>query len=206
MQMDLVILAADGAIAAALEGILSRRDALAIRLPAFKIFTHMHRDPGCFLEAHNFLRPFARDCKHGLVVFDRKGSGQESRTRVEIQEDVTRRLAANAWTDRAKAIVIDPELEAWVWSDSPQVDRCLGWSARSPALREWLSNQGLWDPSMTKPQNPELAFVRALREVRKPMSSSIFSDLARSVSLLRCRDEAFAELRGTLTMWFGGQS
>ena len=54
------------------------------------------------------------------------------------------RLAANGWNDRAKAIVVDPELESWVWADSRVVEDVLGWPGHAEDLRSWLcSNEFL---------------------------------------------------------------
>lgn len=113
-------------------------------------------------------------------------------------------MSKNGWGDRAAAIVIEPELEAWVWSISKQVDEKLGWSNRSPKLREWLQREtAFWPADQAKPARPKEAMEKALREVRKPRSSSIFEDLAKSVSLKGCSDPAFAKLTGKLVEWFG---
>ena len=111
---------------------------------------------------------------HALVVFDREGSGHESDPVSDLEEEVTRRLAAAGWGDRAAAIAIDPELEVWVWSDSPHVDRCLGWEGEQPSLRAWLEEQGMWPPGEPKPQDPKLAVELALRRARKPRSSALY--------------------------------
>jgi hypothetical protein len=33
--------------------------------------------------------------------------------------------AANGWRDRSCVVVLDPELEAWIWDSSYQVDRII---------------------------------------------------------------------------------
>jgi hypothetical protein len=201
--MDLVIVAADGSIEAAMRGVLSRHEALGIRPVTYDVFTHVHRDPGCLLEADDLLRPLACRYRYALVAFDRLGSGRHDLGRQALQQLVVTRVSQAAWRGRVRVLVLDPELEAWVWSDSPQVDRCLGWSGRIPALRQWLAAEGLWPPERPKPPDPKVAFRAALREAGRPVSSAIFADLARSVSLHRCTDPAFAELRGILQGWFG---
>jgi hypothetical protein len=101
--------------------------------------------------------------------------------------------------------VIDPELEVWVWSQSPEVDRALGWSQRQPDLRTWLQSQDLLLERGQKPVDPKRAMHEALRCVRKPPSAAIFSQLAQNVSTQRCRDSAFLKLRSTLRTWFEAQ-
>ncbi|OGQ79159.1 MAG: hypothetical protein A2289_03140 [Deltaproteobacteria bacterium RIFOXYA12_FULL_58_15] len=98
------------------EGLLSARcESLNIRSLVCEIIVDaIGRDPGCF----------------------RRGSADE------IESDVRQRLHVAGWNNRADVIVIRPELEAWVWSDSPHVDTVLGWNDRQPDLRSWLVTQG----------------------------------------------------------------
>lgn len=203
---DLVVLVADKNMEAAVGGLLSRPQALGMRPIQFDVYIHPYRDPGCFDSGHDFLRPFTRQYAHGLLMFDRVGSGQDQRSGVELETETQRRLSSNGWDDRADAIVLDPELEVWVWSDSPHVDRCLGWEGRSPDLRTWLRDQSLWQRSTAKPSDPKTAVESALRLVRKPRSSSIYADLANSVSVQRCKDTAFMKFRQTLAGWFPSTS
>jgi len=90
------------------------------------------------------------------------------------------------WRERAAAIVVDPEIDAWVWSDSPRVEAVLGWTGRDPDLRSWLRDHELLDPSSPKPGRPKEAVEKALQLVRKPRSSALYRQLAREVGLARC--------------------
>lgn len=202
-QGDLFCLAADRDIEEALQGLLARPQSLQIRPITATIRTHPNRDPGCYLRAHDFLRSFPRWFVHALVVFDREGCGNESHSREELEKEVEDRLQAAGWGDRARVVVMDPELEAWVWSDSPQVEKALGWAGRAPALRSWLIESGFLAQAADKPSRPKEAVELALRLVRKPRSSAIYREIAESVSLRRCRDPAFAKLRLILQDWFG---
>lgn len=202
-EKDLVALVADKNMQFCLQGLLSRPEALAIRAIRFDpLYVHPERDPGCLRRAHDFLRPMARTHQHALVMFDRVGCGS-SNTRDELEEMVTRRLRENGWGDRAETIVLDPELEVWVWADSPEVARCLGWRHRAPDLRKWLQEQDLWASEARKPADPKQAAESVLRYVRRPRSSALYKDLASNVSLRKCSDPAFLKLRGILTRWFG---
>ncbi|HUW81404.1 MAG TPA: hypothetical protein VMZ31_01260 [Phycisphaerae bacterium] len=135
-------------------------------------------------------------------MFDRVGSGREGDPVSDLEEQVTRRLSAAGWGNRASAITIDPELEVWVWSDSPHVDRCLGWEGQQPSLRMWLEEQGMWSPNEPKPKDPKRAVELALRHARKPRSSAVYRQLADTVGLQRCSDPALARLRALLRTWF----
>ena len=97
--------------------------------------------------------------------------------------------------------MLDPELEAWVWSDSPHVDDVAGWKNRRPSLRRWLISQDYLQEGATKP-GPKEALEAALRTVRKPRSASLYRQLAEKVSLRRCNDPSFLELKTVLTAWF----
>lgn len=198
----LVIVVPDKTYRVVLAAILRRHNSLAISSITPDILVHMDRDPGCLNDAPALLRSFLPTHEHALVMFDWHGCGRENHTAAKLQEDVEGALRGTGWGNRAACVVVYPELEAWVWSDSPHVDRCLGWAGRQPSLRQWLSQQGLWNPDHPKPTNPQEAMELALREVRTPKSSSIFEELAASVSLSRCVDPAFLRLRETLGRWF----
>lgn len=202
-QKDLAVLAADADTEFLLRGLLARSSALGIRALSLDVFRHPHHDPGCLLESHDFLRAMLRSHLHALVVFDREGCGQEHLSRTQIEDQVEQLLARNGWADRAAAVVIDPEVEQWLWSPSQDLDRATGWLGRSPDLRAWLASQGHLQPGSGKPGRPKEAFAAALRRVNKPPSSSIFHQLGGSLPVQGCSDPAFAKLRMSLNAWFG---
>jgi hypothetical protein len=201
-RKDLVCLVADKSIEASLKGLFSRFRSLRFRQVIFDLFVHPDRDPGCLLRSHDFLRPFANQYQHALVVLDQEGCGQDEVERTVLESDIEGRLGGTGWGDRTAAIVIAPELENWVWSNSPHVDRALGWEGRTVPLRSWLREEGFLQPGSTKPLQPKRAVDLALRTVRIPRSSAIYLALAQSVSTERCTDPAFAKLRRCLREWF----
>lgn len=205
MSADLVILAPDKNMEAALRGIISRNESVGIPPISFDLFVHPERDPGCLHRAHDFLRPFLGSYDHALVVFDRIGSGQETLASTDLETTVLGKLSNSGWGDRAKVLVIDPELEVWVWSDSPHVADCLGWRERPDDMRSWLAHQQLWPLRDAKPHDPKHAVELVLRQVGRPRSSAIYGQLASTVSFQRCTDIAFRSLIATLQKWFRGQ-
>jgi hypothetical protein len=201
---DLVVLAACKDAQFAVEGILSRRKALCIRPICVEYVRHPEKDPGVARRAQEMLRLYHKTHAHALAVFDREGCGREHQnSRLDLERKIEDALQAAGWGNRAAAIVIDPELEAWIWSDSPHVDAALGWAGRTPDLRTWLRGQGLLATGAVKPARPKEAMLAALREVRVARSSNTYAALAKRVSLNRCSDEAFVKLKETLRRWFG---
>lgn len=200
---DLVCLVADKNIEQTLRALLATRpQSLKIRDLTFEIYVHPESDPACSRRAHDFLRPFVNSFSYALVVFDREGSGQERLTRETLEENLETLLSGSGWAERAAVVAIDPELEAWVWSRSPNVAAALGWHGKSPSLATWLIQKGFLAKDQTKPSRPKESLEMALREVRKPRSSSIYFQLAQKVGLLGCEDPAFAKLRSCLARWF----
>ncbi|MCX5772792.1 MAG: hypothetical protein NTZ09_21325 [Candidatus Hydrogenedentes bacterium] len=100
-QKDLVVLVADGTMKNALMGILNRPESIAIRNITFQIYPHHRHDPGCLLESHDFLRRFAGQFYHALVVFDKEGCGREHCSKDELEAEVKSRLSASGWGERA---------------------------------------------------------------------------------------------------------
>jgi hypothetical protein len=201
-RRDLAVLVADKNMEFALGGLLTRHRSMGIRPVTFTIYRHPERDPGCFRFAHDLMRSSSSNHAHALVMFDREGCGREDLTRGELEQKVEARLAQNGWNDRAVAIVLDPELEVWVWSDSPHVDAALGWEGQHQSLRTWLVQNGFANTQREKPMHPKEAVERVLRLVRKPRSSSIYRQLANGVDFEACTDQAFVKFRATLRNWF----
>lgn len=201
-RRDLVVLVADKNMEFSLKGILQRPQSIGIHQIDFVIYQHFHRDPGCLLEGHEFLRHFSKIYRHALVMFDREGCGREHLKRIELEKEIEERLSSSGWGNRAAAIVIDPELENWVWSDSPELDAAIGWQGMFTPLRTWLKYKNFLADNSLKPSPPKKAFEDALKKVRKPRSSSIYKQIADKVSLKRCHDPAFLKLKGKLLQWF----
>jgi hypothetical protein len=199
---DLICVVADKNMEAALESILKRHDALGIREITFDIVVHPRRDPGVFREGVELLFSFKAKYQRGLLLLDASWDGAPK----DISSQLDRALADAGLCDWARVVLIDPELEVWVWSDSPHVEEALGWSGREPSLRQWLVQRGFLTENSPKPKDPKAAVEAALCEARKPRSSAIYRTLASNVSLRRCRDSSFQCLRQTLQEWFGSMS
>ncbi len=202
---ELIVLAADKSIQQTIEALLARPDALGIRPLArgnWDIVIQPQHDASLYLTAHEFLRPQSSRYRYALTVSDRHGSGRGEETREEMERSIEDRLAHSGWNENRAAVVIDPELEVWVWSDSPQVEAVVGWKGHTLSLRHWLAEEGYLIEDQSKPLSPQECLAKALRKARKPRSSSLFRELAEKVSFRRCTDPAFGKLCAVLREWF----
>ncbi|MCY4137829.1 MAG: hypothetical protein OXF56_06140 [Rhodobacteraceae bacterium] len=200
---DLLVLVADADIQATMRGLLTKRHAsLEIRSIEFTIIRHIHRDPGCRRQAASTAASYVKDHEFVLVLFDKEGSGDETAIRQDIQNAVEEDLCRAGWNNRSKAIVIEPELEMWVWSDSANVGPVLGWNEGTEALRKWLCERDLWPDGVAKPPDPKLAMTRAMNKKSRGPTALSFKELAEQVSLRKCKDPAFREMCETLRGWF----
>ena len=200
-RKDLVVLVADADMAEAARGLPRRLESLGIGKLAWRVVTHAMHDAGCRTAASAELRRFQSEFRQAVVMFDHSGCG-DPRPREVIQREVEDGLARSGWRNRAKAIVIEPELEAWVWSRSRHVPELLGWTAGYPALRSWLERNGLGRVGESTPTDPKVAMRNAPKQMNLQPSARRFAELAGAVSLQRCSDPAFSEFARTLRKWF----
>ena len=196
------MLVADQDMLETMTSLLRRPESLGIRRISYAVDKHLQRDAGCRSDAARRLRPFLGDYQYALVVFDKHGCGRDDDSREDIQIEVETDLSLNGWRDRSRAIVIEPELEAWVWNASNQVPKTLGWDKNYDELKQWLEGIDCWTPGASKPSDPKEAMRLALREKKRRVSSALFGRLAGSVTLRGCEDPAFEEFTHTLRSWF----
>ena len=199
-QKDLVVLVADADIWKAVEGLLRRSESLGIAQIAFDVFRHNNRDSGCRTQAANYLRQHIGCYAHSLVIFDRHGCSS-SDSRADIQNQVELDLRKNGWKDCSKAIVIDPELEAWIWGYQEALP-VLGWPGGYDSLRHWLRQKRLWPASAAKPPNPKRALKAVMGHTKQKRRSEVYEQIAHAANFEHCQDAAFDELRSTLQLWF----
>ena len=201
---DLLVLVADQDMAETLKAVLNRPKSLGIRPVQYEVDRHLGRDAGCCHGAGSRLRPYLGQYRNVLVVFDKHGCGREDDSRERIQMDVEQELASNGWTrDRVKAVVIEPELEAWIWTGSPHVVRVLGWQHGYDDLKGWLVDRRLWLEGNAKPTKPKAAMKAVLRQTHRAHSAALFGELAKNTTWRGCQCPAFAELKDVLQRWFG---
>lgn len=204
-KRDLFMLVADLDMEQVMKALCRRHGDLGTRQFGVEIVRHPDRDSGCRARPLEYLRQPLGAFDRCVVIFDHSGCGSQE-DRATIQQETERLLARNGWEDRAKVIVVEPELEAWVWGDVGALARCIAWRDDAQPLRKWLSDRRLWAREDRKPPDPKEAMRQAMRQVpgrRRPrLTGRLFLDIAQSANFDRCQDPAFRELVTTLQHWF----
>lgn len=205
MAKDLIVLSADTQMQRTIETILEyRRSSLAIASGfSADVLSHPNQDPGCRTDAGRVLEPRRNAYRKAMVIFDYHGCGEQRLDPVELENRLEAQFSQGGWAqDRITFIVLDPELEAWLFGASfHHIERVVGWS-QPQDIRRWLIERGFLLPETTKPHDPKAAFEAVLHRQRIPPSAKLFGELAQRVSLARCQDRAFQKFRTTLQRWF----
>lgn len=205
MTRELIILAADGTMAAVLRAFFERPFHHALECapfdldPANDIFNNpLETDGGVHRRCHEILRPYLRTHKRALVVLDQQFGGE--RPADEVCKDIEKLLNANGWDARSAATVITPELEVLLWQDNVNVEKAL--LHRGDRLRQVLAQDGRWPDGMTKPPAPKELMQALIRKNRAGAPMSVYSQIARAISTVGCVDPAFHRVRDRLRAWF----
>lgn len=197
---DLIILVADKNAQFALKGALGRPEAMQIKPLQCEFLVHPGRDGGVRKSGPEVLALKRRTFKHALLLLDFEGSGSDQPNASALEAKLDERLRP-VWADAAKAIVIEPELDVWMWGADHPVEEVIEWPA-GIGVREWLRNKGFSFEPNGKPTRPKEAMEAGLRMTGQPRSSALYQRIAEKISLRKCGDEAFIRLRQQLGKWF----
>lgn len=198
---DLVILVPDKNTQFALRGALGRPDALGIHAITHEFRPHPGRDGGARTTGVDVLARERARFSHALLVFDLEGSGaQKQRTTEDLEGELDEKLRLH-WGHHAKAIVIAPELDVWLWGADNALREILQWP-EAGTIRDWLQDHGFAFDVNAKPVRPKEALEAMVPIHRQPRSSALYEKITRRISLQRCVDPAFLRLRATLQGWF----
>lgn len=205
---DCVFLLADGTMEAMFQGFFSRDGCYhslgtrAFNFDSREDIVSGTNDPRTYSQAHELLRPHQRTHLHAVIVMDNEWSGSPG---VEhIRRDVRRNMMASGWDENAfEVIVIDPELENWIWQESPHLVDAFEYEGLQP-LRNWLRDQDppMWLDGEAKPVRPKEAVEAVLRMTRVPRSAAIYRQISERVSTRRCTDPSFSLFCECMRRWF----
>lgn len=207
---DCVFYVADISMEGAFRGFLSRPDFhlphnLGTRRfrfdPSEDLFRAGGHDPGLFSTGHELIQTFRTSHERAVVVLDAEWDGAPEPQ--EIQEDLTERIAKYGWPrDRFKVIVINPELEAWIWQRNQRVATPLRFNSVNEMVGAVTACGIAWPDGAPKPIRPKEALEAVAKSQRIGWSSAIHRSVTQSVTLAGCQDASFLELRDTLRGWF----
>ncbi|MEW9531730.1 hypothetical protein [Microbispora sp. NPDC049125] len=201
-RRDVIFLVADAAMEQMLRGFLGRPQFhRSLRCgpfafdPGADVIVAPTKDPGVYGTAHQLLSPYERSHRRAVVMLDAAWEGSPGS--IAIQDRVADSVS-RAW-DEFAVVVIEPELEAWVWQDNPHVAKAL----KCPAdFREILAKSEHWPLDVPKPPDPKAALEHLRRKHRADRSNAAFRRLAEQISVRHCQDLAFNHLCQQLRAWF----
>ena len=196
---DLIVVVADSYQEKVIEALLPRIPITSnTKTFTYDIIRNPRNDSGSYNDSHELLRPYINQYHFAIVVFDHEGCGvEDTKTRVETESDVEGLLSINGWPNRNSVIVIDPELENWMWIDNPNVQDAIGWFGIE-SLYVWARANGKIAHGEAKPIRPKETLEEALRISNSAKSSSIYKKIAGTVSYKGCTDPAFIKLIQTI--------
>lgn len=199
---DLVCLVADINMEHGIKAILERTRSLDIKEINVKMLRHPNKDSGCLLTAHELLRSYINHAERAIVIFDYDGCGDSTRQPTEIEHHLESQLSVNGWDGRNATIVINPELEQWIWTNSERMPRIIGHECSYQELLEKLLNNGYTIDHNGKPYKPKESLEYLIKMSRFQRTSAIYSEIASKVSFRHCSDNSFNKLTTTLKNWY----
>ena len=119
---DLLVIAADSHMQGAIQVLLNhRQSALAISINSFDVQRHPNSDPGCRTDSGAILNPLRGAYRKAVVVFDFHGCGENSLIPTELEDKLEHHFLEEGWElDTVAFVIVEPELEAWVFGASFQ--------------------------------------------------------------------------------------
>jgi hypothetical protein len=207
---DLLFLVADSNMKEALGGFLDRQavhQIIGCRPIDFDARRDIkvakgQNDPGLYTRARELLGPLAKEYRHAVVVIDEEWDGSPGAEAIKRQLDA--QLASVGFAPpEGLSLVVQPEVDNWLWSDSPHSAKALGWASWDE-LRPALLGKGWLAEGEAKPARPKEAAEWALRNGagKAKRSAALYRKVAGSVSVQRCADPAVETLLDALRAWF----
>ena len=123
---DLALLVADKDMDYALRGILGRHQALRMRPVSHEIKVHSKHDAGVRTSGPETLALLQKEFAYGILMLDWEGSGTDLAKPEKLEDELNERLDRSGWDGRAKAIVIHPELDVWIWGSDQVLREMIG--------------------------------------------------------------------------------
>jgi len=162
-----------------------------------------YTDGGLWKHAHTNLVPFKDQYRHAVIVLD---ADFEPHPGADIlHQEISENMLDAGWAeDSFCVVVIDPELEAWLWAPNVNVARAFGHDDFGK-MKAALSAEHLWDEGAPKPNDLKRARDRAARLGGKKTGGPIFRGVFAGISKRACdlcEETGFKRMRAALNTWF----
>jgi len=205
-QKDLLVLVAGQNDKAVLDAILKRHQSLQIREITLDVIKHPNHDSGIVNHGHELLRTQRRKYCRFICICDYEGSGKEEHSPNEIEQELQERLNGSNFIETSAVVVIDPELESWIWKKPEHIDRALEVSKndRIELLKKWYKDFDCRTSlEETIEKYPKEAFEFLLKAKKIPRSSRIYENIASEASIIQwMKCPSFEKLARVLRKWF----
>jgi len=197
---DLYIITADKSMECTVRAALQRHQSLGIRPIRFDIIHHPQKDSGVRSTGPQMLDLQLDRYQHGLLMLDWEGCGSPEKSALLEEASLNRQLQVK-WDQRARAIVIVPELDVWIWGSDQALAPVIDWNVPG-SIRDFIASKGFEMDEHLKPKRPKEAFECLLAHQGLSTSSSLYQKIASKISLPRCADPCFLRFRQILSEWF----
>jgi len=211
MKRPCVFLVADGTMTQVLKNFLSRgyfEDRLGCRTFGFDFQQDVvvdvrngNTDGWIHRRAHALLRPYLPSHQNAVILLDKNFGGRLSAA--IVRGEILNNLLRNGWSaECVEVVVIDPELETWLWQrGNPHVAR--GFQYNGPvSLEVFLEAEGFWSAAALKPTRPKEAARLLLQRYRGGPPMVVYARIIENISVSGCQDPAFNLLAAALRRWF----
>jgi hypothetical protein len=158
-------------------------------------------DGGIHRRAHALLRPYLPSHQNAVVMLDQHFGGRLPAA--VVRGEILNNLLRNGWsTECVEVVVIDPELEVWLWQrGNPHIARAFRYN-ESVSLEVFLEAAGFWPATALKPARPKDAARLLIRQCNAGVPMVVYSRIVENISVRGCQDPAFNLLASALRRWF----
>lgn len=186
-----------------MQALLNRVHGLGIRHVTFEFDLRFNT---VRTQGPNIARERRRRFPYVICLWDHRGSGQEHKPASQVQGKVQAHLNGNTLKGCSKAIVIDPELEIWLWQDWTAIAVAL--KVEEKQLAKWLKNyQQRQFPTHSVQELvqrfPQEALEAVVQQAGEKPDSALYGRIADAANFeLWSKEPSFRQLRRTLRRWF----
>jgi hypothetical protein len=158
-------------------------------------------DGGIHRRAHELLRRFLHSHQNAVVMLDKNFGGRLPAA--VVRGEILHNLLHNGWSaECVEVVVIDPELEVWLWQrGNLHVTRAFRYNG-PVSLESFLEAAGFWSTTASKPARPKEAARLLIRQYNAGVPMVVYSRIIENISVRGCQDPAFNLLASALRRWF----